>query len=739
MDVASLVWRTYPSHLRQAAEDLRGSSLVLIVAGATPVFLAWFLSTGDPAAASTWLPPLAALGICLGSVPLEKFRPGLAAAAVALCLLAANSLALWRDEAAGAAFLFVVCVFVAATLLGPVAATAAGAIAIVQIEEALRLGVTSDASFALSAIVVVGFGVVVAWASSYPVLTALAWAWNSYDEALRRTEELRDRQGELNRALASLNETCYRLEVANQELARARSAAEEARQLKSEFAANISHELRTPLNLIIGFSEILMSSPGGNGRAALTPEARADVDVIYRNARHLSNLIDDVLDLSQVDAGRMGLTKERVALAAIVNEAIAAVARLFEARGLTVCSTVGSDLPPLFVDRTRIRQVLINLLNNASRFTVTGGATISAIQSGGNAIVRVADTGVGIAPEDIPKAFEEFRQLDGSTRRPHDGSGLGLAICQRFVEMHGGAIWAESQLGQGTTFSFTLPLIENVASATLRPEWETWVRLPQLADEAAQRVVVLINQDPRIDRLFARYLDGYRVLPARDEAEALRLFAQTTVHGVVLTTSPDAPVEESLRRLHETPRNVPVVACSLPSSASMGEHLGVADYLVKPISSERLLETLSRVTSRARTILVVDDDPEMVRLLARMIRSRSHRYQVIRAYGGESALALLAERRPDVVILDLVMPVVDGYAVLREMRGREEFRSIPVIAITARSYEAETVAAGALEITREGGLSLRELMGCLKASLDSIAAPAAPAESAEAPTLALVQ
>jgi DNA-binding response OmpR family regulator len=184
---------------------------------------------------------------------------------------------------------------------------------------------------------------------------------------------------------------------------------------------------------------------------------------------------------------------------------------------------------------------------------------------------------------------------------------------------------------------------------------------------------------------------------------------------------------------------VPVVACSLPTSVSMGEHLGVADYLVKPISSERLLETLSRVASRARTILVVDDDPEMVRLLARMIRSRSHRYQVIRAYGGESALALLAERRPDVVILDLVMPVVDGYAVLREMRGRDEFQYTPVIAITARSYEAETVAAGALGITREGGLSLRELMGCLKASLDSIAAPAAPAETAEAPQPALGQ
>jgi signal transduction histidine kinase/DNA-binding response OmpR family regulator len=729
MHAMSLVWRTHPSHLSQAADDLRSSGLVLVVAGATPIFLGWFLTFGEPAEPVTWLPPLIGLAACLGSLILAKFRPSFAAALTVLALLAATSFALWNTPTPAAPFFFVVCVFVAGTLLGPLAATATGALAVLEIDAALQFGTTTDGSLAFSAIVTIAFGVVVAWASSYPVITALAWAWNSYDEALRRSEELRDRQGELNRALASLNETCYRLEVSNHELARARGAAEEARQLKAEFAANISHELRTPLNLIIGFSEILMTSPGGANPAPLTPEARADIDVIHRNARHLSTLIDDVLDLSQVDAGRMGLTKERVSLATIVNEAITAVARLFEVRGLTLGSDVSHDLPALFVDRTRIRQVLINLLNNASRFTVTGGATVSASQSGSNLIVRVSDTGVGIAPEDIPKVFEEFRQIDGSTRRPHDGSGLGLAICQRFVEMHGGAIWAESQPGQGTTFYFTLPLIENVASATLRPEWETWVQLPG-SDDEEQRAVVLINQDPRIERLFQRYLDGYRILPARDEAEALRLFSRTPVHGIVLTTSPNAPMTESLRRLHEAPRNVPVVACSLPSSASMGEHLGVSDYLVKPISADRLLATLSRGATKARTILVVDDDPEMVRLLARMIRSRSHRLQVLRAYGGEAALALLAERRPDVVILDLVMPGVDGYAVLSEMRRLGLLAETRVIAITARSYEAETVAAGALEITREGGLSMRELMGCLKSSLDSITKPA---ETAEAP------
>src|SRR5581483_2122963 len=225
------------------------------------------------------------------------------------------------------------------------------------------------------------------------------------------------------------------------------------RRIKAEFAANISHELRTPLNLIIGFSEILMSVPHGAGGRELSPSSRADVDVIYRNAKHLSNLIDDVLDLSQIDVGRMGLTKERADLRGIAAEAVTAIARLYEVRDLTLANEVPSDLPPVYVDRTRIRQVLINLLNNAARLTPSGGTTIRARVEENSVVVVVADTGVGIAPEDIPKVFEEFRQLDGTTRRAHDGSGLGLAICRRFVEMHGVAIWAESRPGTGTSFS----------------------------------------------------------------------------------------------------------------------------------------------------------------------------------------------------------------------------------------------------------------------------------------------
>src|SRR5579883_2930235 len=721
------------SRIRATADEFRAESLLLVAGVAGLAALVWFVVLADPPRARTWLPPLLVLGGSALSVLLGRIRSSLGAVVLLGDMLAGTTVLLWNHPDRPAAFFYVAPVFAAGALLGPLGGLVVGILSSGLIAAAmLAPAAVLDSATGGAALVLVGLSVLLTWAAAHPVQAALVWAWDSYLDALRRSEELRDRQGELNRVLASLNETCYRLEVANEELARARAAADEARQLKAEFAANISHELRTPLNLIIGFSEILMETRAGE--PALPPAVRADIDVIYRNARHLSNLIDDVLDLSQVDAGRMGLTKERVALTEIVREAMAAIARLYEARGLTLTDEVPADLPLVYVDRTRIRQVLINLLNNAARFTLAGGTTVRARQDGSNLVVEVSDTGVGIPPEQLPKMFEEFRQLDGTLRRPHEGSGLGLAICKRFVELHGGAIWAESQPGRGTTVFFTLPLIENVASAPLRPEWETWVRLPA-DDQPHPRTVVLISPDPQVERLFARYLDAYRVRPAADEAAALHLCAEGPAHGIILTAHPSADLTERLRRLRAVPRNLPLITCSLPSSGSISERLGVADYLVKPIAPERLRESLARVARRARVVLVVDDDPEMVRLLVRMIRGGSRRYQVLRAYGGRAALDLMRERRPDVVVLDLVMPDLDGYDVLREMRLRDDLRDIPVVAVTARGYETETIAAGALSITREGGLSVGELMACLRAALDTLTAgsssagvpPAAPA------------
>lgn len=709
--------------IRGTADELRAGSLPIVVAMTIVLALLWFVLVADPAHAATWLPPLVVLLAAFGSFFLARAAAWLGATLLVASQVVGVVAFAVRDPGSFSASLFVIPVISAGVLLGPRSGVALGAITTL-LAGALAFGPArlTDANDALNAIILIWIGAILVYAASHPVYAAVTWAWASYHDALKRADEVREHRGELAKALASLNETVYRLEVANLELARARAAADEARQLKTEFAANISHELRTPLNLVIGFSEILLGGPVAGNGAATPPAFRADVEVIHRNARHLSALIDDVLDLSQVDAGRMGLHKERADLATIAEEAAGAVARLYQARGLTVKSAVPADLPPVYVDRTRIRQVLINLLNNAARFTPKGGTTICARAEDGNVVVDVSDTGVGIAAADIPKVFEEFRQLDGTTRRPHDGSGLGLAICQRFVELHGGTIWCVSELGQGARFSFTLPVIANVAGAALRPEWDTWVRVAE-PEEPPARPIVLVNRDPRIERMFQRYLDGYRIVPAVDEDEALRRCAETGARGIILVESPEVDAAERRRRLRQVPRDAPIILCSLPTSVTLGQRLGVSDYLIKPISRERLLETLARAAPKARTVLVVDDDPDMVRLIARLLRSGSRRYRVLRAYGGAEALDLLRENRPDAMILDLVMPGIDGYEIIRQVRATDGIADLPIVAVSARSYETETVVAGGVEISREGGLSVGDLMACLQSSLDAMTEP----------------
>ncbi len=572
------------------------------------------------------------------------------------------------------------------------------------------------------------------WIAMYPLRMTLHWAWVSYERAREQSEALREHRGQLSRTLKDLDLAYRRLETMAIELERARRAADEARRLKAEFAANISHELRTPLNLIIGFSEMMALAPHTYGEP-LPPAYRGDVQAIYRNAKHLSNLIDDVLDLSQIEAGRMGLVKEPISILKVIEEATATVIHLFESKGLSLTVEAPEDLPIVQADRTRIRQVLINLLNNAVRFTDEGGVTITVTSNDHEVTVAVADTGIGIAEEDLPKVFEEFRQLDGSIRRRVGGSGLGLAISKKFVELHGGRMWVKSKAGQGATFFFSLPLREELVISNLRPEWESWAQL--LPSKEGQRTLVVIDPEPGTARLFARYLDGYRVLHAADEDKARQLAAHEPVHALVVISSSGEAGWIRLRQAREGLPNIPVVVCTL-RGGTRGDRLpGVITYLVKPVTRDQFLTALSHLGRNVRSLLIVDDDPEVVRLLVRMVQVAPRPYQVWRAYGGAQALDLLRQHRPDAVILDLLMPEVDGYTVLEHMQANEHLRGIPVIVVTAKGQEEEAViTAGLVGITRREGMSIGELMRCLKSSLDALRSPTlvhtAPAQS-EAP------
>jgi signal transduction histidine kinase len=278
-----------------------------------------------------------------------------------------------------------------------------------------------------------------------------------YERAKDSLEEARNRRGELNAALHDLELVTRELLMTNQQLSCARLAAEEAQGAKAAFVARVSHELRTPLNMIVGFGEMITQAPqvyGGNLPQALL----ADLAVILRNSQHLSGLIDDVLDLSRVEAGKMAITREYTSLAQIIEDATIAVQPLFRSKGLHLKTDVVAEMPPIFCDRTRIREVIVNVLSNAGRFTEYGGVTVSAWPERGNVTVSVADSGPGIDPKQLASLFKPFAQLDDPLRRRHGGTGLGLSISKSLVELHNGKMWVESSVGVGTTVYFCLPL-----------------------------------------------------------------------------------------------------------------------------------------------------------------------------------------------------------------------------------------------------------------------------------------
>lgn len=622
-----------------------------------------------------------------------------------------------RDERL--AYWFSLLVILSGSLLGGRAIVLAAGFACAVLAVATGSAGILSFSYAFTAALFTVFIATVSWLIAKPTYTALEWSRTSYRQALEKTEQLRDQQVELMRTSEKLKRANDRLEQVNRELARAREAAEEARRLKAQFAANVSHELRTPLNHIVGFADLMMTAPETYG-VPLPRGYQEDIEAIHRSARHLSRLIDDVLDLSQVDAGRMGLAKEKADLAEIVHEAVGTVSGLFVSRGLSLGEELAVDLPPVYVDRTRIRQVIINLLGNAARFTPQGGATVSARVEGSDVLVNVTDTGLGITEGDRVKVFEEFRQLDGSTSRRQEGSGLGLAICKRFIDLHGGSIWVESTPGQGSSFCFTLPV--SGSHSTLAFSQGGPGRLGRSSGEAmSERTLAVVASDPAFPKLLQRYLDGFHVLSAANAGELRQMLLEQSAEAMVIASGSADEGRQQLGELRAVVGDIPVAICPLPRRRGALQQSGFAGRLVKPVSRDQLLRRLRALGGQVHTVLVVDDDPDTLRLLARMLSARPLRCRVEVASGGEEALAMLPRVRPDVVLLDLAMPDLDGYGVVRRMREGAG-ADIPVIAVTGRDDPEEAMIVDALLLTRGDGLAAGELIPCLGASLNALLA-----------------
>ncbi len=571
------------------------------------------------------------------------------------------------------------------------------------------------------------------WMMLRPLVTILEWSWSSYEQSRSLLERARDTQVQLKQTLADLADANLQLTRLNQLAQSLRRAAEEAREARDQFVATVSHELRTPLNMIVGYTEMIMHAPKAYGN--IPGPLLADLGVIMRNSQHLSALVSDVLEMSQIDAGRMALTRERASLAEIVQAAVDAVQPLFRTKGLYL----ETDLPEeatLVCDSTRIREVILNLLSNAGRFTEQGGVRIRAWREGSDMIVSVTDTGPGIAASDRDKLFRPFQQIGGSVRERYGGSGLGLYISRSLIELHGGQLWLDSEEGKGTTISFRLPIepathSDDRVSRWLSPHWQFRERTrPSLAQPPVLRPrYVIADSGNTLHKLLMRYLDSTELVPVGGLDEALAELARTPAQALVLN---GPSVGENLQRIRGAGallRNTPVIVCSLPSPGDANA-LRIAGYLVKPISRQALLAALDRLGLPSGTVLIVDDEPEAAQLFWRMLATADRSYRVLTAADGRQALDIMHREQPDALLLDLVMPGMDGFQVLEARSQDPLLREIPVIVISARDPTGEPIVGDTLAVSYAAGFSVPQLLTCIEgitATISPLAQAAGPA------------
>jgi signal transduction histidine kinase/CheY-like chemotaxis protein len=529
------------------------------------------------------------------------------------------------------------------------------------------------------------FGYAISWSLIGPVqrmdaqLRQIASGDFSQRIDVPNRDELGTLAANLNRMTAELGRLYHQLEAANRH--------------KSEFLASMSHELRTPLNAIIGFSEVLIERLFGD----LNEKQEEYLRDILDSGRHLLSLINDILDLSKVEAGRMELELGRFSLREALENGLTMVRERASRHGIALDLNADAALDVIEADERKVKQVVFNLLSNAVKFTPDGGRVgITAGRDGGEVRITVWDTGIGIASEDQARIFEEFQQVGSLDRQGQEGTGLGLALARRFVELHGGSLSVESAVGQGSRFSFTLPA--PITSAVEGLSEEAIAR--DVGTETKAPVALVVEDDPPAAELLRLYLEGAgcRVEVAWDGEEGFAKACQLQPALITLDLLlPKMDGWDLLVRLKEEPstREIPVVIASIMEQRGKGFALGAADYLVKPVSREDLMGALQRVSLMRRppetvTVLAIDDDPMALELVDAILSREG--FQVRKAYGGEEGVAAARRELPALIILDLLMPEVDGFTVVERLRADPATVTIPIVILTSQHLTSDEKA-----------------------------------------------
>jgi signal transduction histidine kinase/CheY-like chemotaxis protein len=469
-----------------------------------------------------------------------------------------------------------------------------------------------------------------------------------------------------------------------EQLAAARDEAMAATQAKSKFLASMSHELRTPLNAIIGFTRLVMR----RAKDALPDKQYENLEKVLVSAEHLLSLINTVLDLAKIEAGRTEVSPAEFPLEPLLDLCLATVEPMVKADRVRLIKDVQGRLPVLYTDQGKLKQILINLLSNAAKFTETGSITLRGRSLEERVEVAVADTGSGIPKAALELIFEEFSQVDGGPERGQKGTGLGLTISRRLARLLGGDITVESELGEGSTFTITLP-VRLAGAPELKPARSARApAAPEAPIRPGEKIVLAIDDDRNVLHLLRENLAdaGYRVIGAESGEEGLQKARELKPRAITLDIMmPDIDGWQVLHTLKTDPvtRDIPVILLSIVDRTDLGFRLGAADYLVKPFDSKALIGAVARVAPHCRRILVVDDDPNIPELVRQLFEDEH--FTIDWAADGAAGLEYLAQARPDVILLDLVMPRMDGLAFLDALERNSAYKEIPVIMLTAES------------------------------------------------------